>query len=187
VKAIQDNLPDASIVLDPNERFYDPQQTLRVAQQLAGREGIVFESPVPQDNLDWYVALRRELGIPIALHLIGAGDILAAIKRDAADCYNLSSGSPTDFVACARICEAAGCPVWHGSRMELGILDMAHIHAAAAAQACTLPSDFVGNVFREDDLILNPIRITDGCALVPDEPGLGVELDMAALERYRVA
>src|SRR5260370_32361401 len=143
-------------MLDPNERFYDPGGTLRVARQLAGRPGIIFESPVPQDNLDWYVALRPELGIPIALHLVGARAILDAIKRDAADCYNLSSGSPTDFVFFARMCETAGCHVWHGSRMELGILDMAHIHAAAAAPACTLPSDFVGNLLREHDLIVNP-------------------------------
>src|SRR5206468_12166943 len=135
VEAIQTNLLGASVVLDPNERFYHPAGTLRVAKLLSARRDVVFESPVPQDNLDWYVLLRRKLEIPVALHLVGGRVLLHAIKREAADYYNLSSGSPTDFVFCARLCELAGCPVWHGSRMDLGILDMAHIHAAAAAPA----------------------------------------------------
>jgi muconate cycloisomerase len=186
VAAIQENLPGAGVTLDPNERFYDPGSAMELAGRLAGRKGILFESPVPQNRLDWYASLRGKLGLPVALHLIGAKAVLEAIGRGAADCYNLSTGSPSDFVFCARMCEAAGCPVWHGSRMELGILDMAHIHAAAAAPACTLPSDFVGNLMREDDLITEAVRIENGYAVVPDLPGLGVELDMDALERYRV-
>jgi muconate cycloisomerase len=186
VNAIQESLPHATVTIDPNERFHTPAETVAVARQLAGRSGIIFESPVPQERLDWYVSLRQEIEIPIALHLIGVENILEGIKRDAADYYNVSSGSPSDFVFCARLCDAAGHRVWHGSRMELGILDMAHIHAAAAAPSCTLPSDIVGNLMRQDDLLVQPICVEDGQAIVPDKPGLGVELDWEALERYRV-
>ena len=68
--------------------------------------------------------------------------------------------------------------------MDLGIRDMSSIHAAAAA-GCQLPCDIVGTIFREDDLIVEPIRIENGAAIVPDKPGLGIELDREALERYR--
>ena len=68
--------------------------------------------------------------------------------------------------------------------MDLGIRDMSSVHAAAAA-GCQLPSDIIGNVLREDDLIVEPICIEQGAAIVPDKPGLGVELDREALERYR--
>ena len=80
----------------------------------------------------------------------------------------------------------AGVPVWHGSGVDLGILDMSYVHACAAAPAATLPSDIVGNFLREDDLIVEPIRIEGGYAYVPDRPGLGVELDEAAVNRYAV-
>jgi len=186
VKALQEKLPGATVVVDSNERFYNLAGTTQIARELADWNGIIFESPVAQDNLDWYVLLRSKLDIPIALHLAEGRSILHAISRNAADYYNLSSGSPTEFVFCARLCETAACPIWHGSRVDLGILDMAHIHAAAAAPACTLPSDIVGNILREDDLILEPIQIEDGHAKVPDVPGLGVEIDMDALWRYRV-
>ena len=39
---------------------------------------------------------------------------------------------------------------------------------------------------REDDLIVEPIEIADGYASVPDKPGLGVELDEAAVAKYCV-
>ena len=61
-----------------------------------------------------------------------------------------------------------------------------YVHACAAARSCTLASDIIGNVLREDDLIVEPLRIERGYAVVPQQPGLGVQLDMAALEHYRV-
>lgn len=38
----------------------------------------------------------------------------------------------------------------------------------------------------EDDILTKPIDIVDGYAAVPDAPGLGVEVDEEAIERYRV-
>ncbi|HUQ91600.1 MAG TPA: enolase C-terminal domain-like protein [Bryobacteraceae bacterium] len=186
VAAIEEHLPGGGVVLDPNERFYNPAGAMQIDNELAEHRNIIFESPVPQDRLDWYVLLRQKLRVPIALHLLTARPLLEALRRDAADFYNLSMGSPTEFVWCARLCEVAGCPVWHGSRMELGILDMAHLHACAAAPGCTLPSDLIGNRHREDDLTVEPICVEEGMAMVPNTPGLGVELDMDAVERYRV-
>jgi L-alanine-DL-glutamate epimerase-like enolase superfamily enzyme len=69
--------------------------------------------------------------------------------------------------------------------MDLGIRDMSSVHAAAAA-GCTLPSDIIGAVLREDDLIVEPIHIENGFAHPPTKPGLGVELDLDAVEHYRV-
>ncbi len=186
VRAIQENIPGATVTLDPNERFYTLSGAKEAAERLKGRQGIIFESPVPQSNLNEYVLLRREVNPPVALHLDAAVPLLQAIKKDAAACYNLSNGSPSGFVFCAGICDTAGCPVWHGSRVDLGILDMAHIHAAAAAPACTLPSDIIGHLLRQDDLIQQGIQLVNGEAVVPDAPGLGVDLDMDALERFRV-
>ncbi len=47
-----------------------------------------------------------------------------------------------------------------------------------------MASDFVGSWTREDDLIVEPIRFEDGYTPTPMAPGLGCELDMAALGRY---
>ncbi|MFN8487925.1 MAG: enolase C-terminal domain-like protein [Caldilineaceae bacterium] len=188
VQAIAAATPKLKITIDPNCRFYRPGATLELARQMEGYNIEVFEDPTPKEDLAWYVFMRRELNklkIPLALHLGRAEDVIAAIRQDCIDCFNLG-GSMVEFVRMAGIAEAAGKPVWHGSGVDLGILDMAYIHACAAARNCTMASDIIGNFFREDDLIVEPLRFEDGYAVVPQAPGLGVTLDEEAVQKYRV-
>ncbi|MFM1551051.1 MAG: mandelate racemase/muconate lactonizing enzyme family protein [Lentisphaeria bacterium] len=184
VRAVRDTAPHFSIVFDPNERFETVAQTVEVSKSLAGFDDVMFESPVPQHRLDWYVELRQRVPQKIALHLTSITDLISALRADAADCYNLL-GPLKEFSEWARLTQAAGCPTWRGTGMDLGVRDMSSVHCAAAA-GCRLPSDIIGHLFREDDLIRDPIRMVDGAAVVPDRPGLGVDLDRNAVDKYRV-
>jgi L-alanine-DL-glutamate epimerase-like enolase superfamily enzyme len=89
------------------------------------------------------------------------------------------------FVELAATAALAGMNCWHGSEVDLGILEMSALHAAAATPNCTVPSDIFGELVREDDLIVEPIRFERAHALVPQGVGLALELDRAAVERYR--
>jgi L-alanine-DL-glutamate epimerase-like enolase superfamily enzyme len=140
---------------------------------------------MPRWNLDWYRQVRGKTGTPVALHLTNPHDIVKAIQAEACDCMNLGGGM-MQFVRNAAIVEAAGMICWHGSGNDFGIAEHAYLHAAAAARNCVLPCDFVGSWTREDDLIVEPLKIEHGYAIVPDSPGLGCELDMDAVERYQV-
>ena len=183
VRAVLDVAPHFSIVFDPNERFETVDQTIEVSQSLKGFDNIIFESPVDQSRLDWYVQLRQKIPQKIALHLTSITQLIAALQSNAADYYNLL-GPLKEFSEWARLTKAAGCPTWRGTGMDLGVRDMSSVHCAAAA-GCQLPCDIVGVIFREDDLIVDPIEFIGGAAVVPDAPGLGVELDREALEKYR--
>ena len=114
-----------------------------------------------------------------------AVQLILAIKAAGLDYANLA-GSLAGFVRAAAIADAAGIPCWHGSGLELGITTMAYVHACAVAKGCTLPSDLLGSYLREDDLIADPILCEDGHVAVPNEPGLGIELDTDALAKYAV-
>jgi len=102
------------------------------------------------------------------------------------DYFNFNCGI-ANFVRMADVADAAGIPCWHGSEIDLGILEASYLHACAAARNCTLRSDILGELVREDDLIRAPLEIKDGRFRVPQKPGLGVELDLDALEKYRVS
>jgi L-alanine-DL-glutamate epimerase-like enolase superfamily enzyme len=179
---------DFKVTVDPNCRFHLPCHAVALADALGPLRRLVavFEDPVPKDNLDWYLLLRQKLQVPVALHLGSGRQVFEAVKREAVDMLNISPGSMVEFVRQCYIAEQAGVPVWHGSGVDLGILDMSYVQACAAAPAATLPSDVVGNFLREDDLIVESIRIEGGYALVPERPGLGVELDEPAVRRYSV-
>lgn len=178
--------PDFTITLDPNCRFYEPAQALRLARRLEPYRILVLEDPIPwRENLDAYVLLRQRSPLPIAIHVFTPEAVLAAIRKNAVDYFNIN-GSMADFVRMAWMAEQAGIRCWHGSGVDLGIRDMSYVHASFAAANCTLPGDTVGNFLREDDLLLDPIPIENGYIPLPTRPGLGVELDEAALRRYRV-
>ena len=185
VRSVREVAPHFSIVLDANERLYDPQRAIEVATSLDTFDNVLLESPLPQERLDWYVELRAKTRHEIALHLTSLPELLEAIKVDAADHYNLL-GTVREFVDWANVAHTIGAKTWRGTGMDLGIRDMSSVHAAAAA-GCELPSDIIGNVFREDDLIIEPIQIQGGFATVPNLPGLGVDLDLDAVARYRIA
>ena len=170
------------IVLDPNTRFERPAEVLRFARQLEAVGNIqCLEDPVPRWNLQWYRLLREKTVLPIALHValpyLELGqmlqDTVKAIQLEAVDYFNFNCGI-ANFVRMADISDAAGIPCWHGSEVDLGILEAAYLHACAAARNCILRSDIFSELVREDDLIVDPIPIKDGRASVPQGPGLGV-------------
>ena len=184
VAAVREVAANFSIVLDPNERFIDLDGARKVARSLETFDRVVLESPMPQDRLDWYVQLRGEIPQAIALHLTSLTQLLPALRAEAADYYNLL-GPLKQFVDWASLARNAHCPTWRGTGLDLGVRDMSSVHAAAAA-GCQLPSDIIGHLLREDDLIVDPIAFVDGDLIVSHAPGLGVELDREALEKYRV-
>ena len=84
----------------------------------------------------------------------------------------------------ATIAELTKKPFWHGSEVDLGVLEASYIHKCAACREATLPSDIFGRIVREHDLLKTPLSFEEGFAVVPDGPGLGVELDEEALRHY---
>jgi muconate cycloisomerase len=174
--------------IDPNQRFHQPFRLfdLLVQMERRGLDNVeCFESPFNQRNLDWYVLARQRMDIPIALHLASFADVFEAAKHEACDWLNLG-GPMTTVYKLAGMAEAAGIPTWHGSGVGLGISEAAYTHICAACKSMTLTSDICGETLRVDDLIREPLQFEEGHVLVPEEPGLGVELDMEAVERYGV-
>lgn len=177
--------PNFRIVVDPNERFYRISESLPVIRQIA-KYNIILEDPIPKFDFSSYKLLRSKTDIPIAVHLNNLSEIIKAVKYEAADYVNLTLGA-TNFIKGSEIAATAGMLCWHGSGIDLGILDAAYLHAAASAKGCILPSDIIGSYVREDDLIVEPIKYEEGNALVPELPGLGIKLDMDAMERYIIS
>ena len=89
----------------------------------------------------------------------------------------------------AALASAANLSCTIGSNLELGVGSAAMVHlamATASIDAEHFPCDIAGPMFYEDDIVKEPLPISPGKAMPNEKPGLGVELDDAKLERYRV-
>ncbi|HEX7010565.1 MAG TPA: mandelate racemase/muconate lactonizing enzyme family protein, partial [Phycisphaeraceae bacterium] len=176
--------PDFKITFDPNQRFYRYAEAMPMLHRLAqvGNIGCV-EDPFAKGDLEPYRLLRAKGWFPVALHLSYSPVLIETIRQHACDFVNLSD-LPWDVRKAGDVCWLAGLPTWHGSGVDLGVLEALYLHVCAATKSMTRPSDILGRQIRQHNLITHPMTVEDGTIAVPTGPGLGVELDRDALDRY---
>jgi len=177
---------DYGIIVDPNFEFGSLSQSLKLAEQLAPYNIQAFEDPFPYlPGWHQYRDFRTHTRMPLAPHLGDPQKLMSAIRAEAADMFNLG-GTVESVQAMASMAEAAGMPVWlQVVGLGLGISGAYGTHVHATVRNATIPSDSL-HFTRENDLIGGALEPIDGMVQVPDGPGLGVELDMTAVEKYRV-
>ncbi len=193
-EAVATAAPDMSVILDPNERWeqsYEAARRLRALSEVGNL--LCLEDPLPRWMLLEYGNLRRlgfgaialHVSLPYVEHGQRVNDAIRALQAHAVDAFNFNGGM-AEFSQMCGIAHAANTPCWHGSEVDLGILEAMYLHQAAAAPACTWPSDIFGRLVREHDLLVAPIEIKPPFATLPSGPGLGVELDQDALAHYKI-
>lgn len=184
--------PGMRVILDPNERWESEASAAERLEELAEVGNVLcVEDPIPRSQLDGYRRLREAFGVKIALHVSlpylehgqHVRDALDAVTAHAIDGFNFN-GNVTEFAQLDSIAAAAGMPSWHGSELDLGVLEALYVHSAAAARSVVWPSDIFGRLIREHDLLSTPLRIEPPYAYLPGGLGLGVEPDGEALERF---
>ncbi|MBT4097317.1 MAG: hypothetical protein HOM68_20750 [Gemmatimonadetes bacterium] len=177
---------DYTVGVDPNTLFEYPHVSARLADELEPFGTVAnFEDPVLKNNLDWYRMLREKTNIPIALHLQDPGAVLRAMKAECVDFVNFSATAQV-VKQMAIVADAADVPCWvQMGGLCLGVKAAYSTHVQATIPNATLPCDELPFV-RIDDVLSGALVVEEGHFVLPEGPGLGVKLDMAVVEKYRV-
>ncbi|MCG8320512.1 MAG: mandelate racemase/muconate lactonizing enzyme family protein [Cytophagales bacterium] len=184
--------PHMQVILDPNERWLYPGEVRKRADSLAATGNVLcLEDPLPRWMLPEYALLRQYSSVPIVLHVslpyILHGqrikDAIQALNAGAVDGFNFNGGL-ANFQRLDHIAFAAGLPCWHGSEVDLGILEAMYVHSAAAAESCIWPSDIFGRLIRTHDLLEEPLKMEPPFVHLPEGPGLGVSPDEEAINHF---
>ena len=193
-EAIKVSAPGMKIIFDPNERWDSPSEVkIRLDKLKDIGNTLCLEDPISRWRIDEYSHLRNYSCIPIVLHVslpyVDHGqrikDAIVAIKQNAVDGFNFNCGL-TNFQKLDNIASSAELPCWHGSEIDLGIMEAMYMHSCAAASSCEWPSDIFGRLIREHDLLKNPIKIAPPFAYLPKGDGLGIEPDLDAINHYLI-
>jgi len=194
-QAIEESAPGMEVILDPNERWLYPGEVRKRAEALAEVGNVLcLEDPLPRWMLSEYARLRQFSAVPVALHVslpyILHGqrikDAIQALQTEAVDGFNFNCGL-ANFQRLDHIASAAGLPCWHGSEVDLGILEAMYAHSAAAAESCIWPSDIFGRLIRSHDLLKTSLKIEPPYVHLPKGAGLGVEVDEEAIAHFLVS
>lgn len=191
-EAIRASAPGMKVIFDPNQRWENASSAKPIIRGLeAVGNTLLLEDPIPKWMVQDYADLRWFSSIPIVQHVslpyVYQGqrvhDVPNLIAHRAVDGFNFNGGL-AKFQQMAGMCSAANQFCFHGSEVDLGILEAMYLHQAAAAECCIWPSDIFGRMIREHDLLATPLRFEPPFAFVPEGPGLGITLDDAAIEKY---
>ena len=185
--------PDIPVTIDANCGWTIPQAR-HCLRELADVHLLLAEQPVAPGDHSAMAELRRDTPTPLMADesLFTLQDAWLLSTHRAVDIFSVYPGKHGGIAATAEIiamARAAGIRCTMGSNLELGIGTAAMLHVAAAfpeVDTDTFPADTIGPLYHEADLIKQPLCLGPPVALIPDGPGLGVELDEEQVRRYRV-
>lgn len=177
--------------LDPNQGW-SLDQAVRVGAALED-SGIYLqymEQPIQVNAHTSLAALRQRLRQPIAPNedTYIPHNLRSLINTGAMDVAVLDltpAGGIAGLRQQAAIVEDAGVPFTHHCAFDLGIRTAAILHAVHGIPGFSLPPDTTYYAWKSN-ILQDPFEITEGRMTVPDDPGLGVNIDQNAIEEYRV-
>ena len=166
----------------------DYKWAARTARMLADYDVYWFEEPLAPDNLHDYVLLRNSSPVPIA-----GGEVLTRrqsftpwLERRAFDIVQpdvTKAGGISEERRIAWMAEECGVKfIPHGWNTALGLA--ADLQLASASRNTDLVEYLTGSPFI-DDLVERCWKLdADGTLPIPDGPGLGISLNLDAVEKY---
>jgi glucarate dehydratase len=190
VTALAERFPDARITIDPNGAW-----SLRAAIQLCSNKQDVLayaEDPCGAENgfsgREVMAEFRRATGLKTATNMIatdwrqlGHSLQLHAVDIPLADPHFWTmQGS----VRVAQLCHEWGL-TWgshSNNHFDISLAMFTQVGAAAPGKIAALDTHWIWQEGQEH-LTKEPLTIVGGRVTVPDKPGLGVEIDMAQIEK----
>ena len=184
--------PESFLMVDAgaSDAFWpqDFKWAARTARMLAAYDVHWFEEPLDPDNLHDYVLLRNTSAVPIA-----GGEVLTRrqsfapwLQQRAFDIVQpdvTKVGGISEERRIAWMAEENGVRfIPHGWNTALGLA--ADLHLASASRKTDMVEYLMGSPFI-DDLVAAPWKLdAEGMLAIPDGAGLGVELNMDAVEKH---
>jgi L-alanine-DL-glutamate epimerase-like enolase superfamily enzyme len=167
--------------IDWNQMLVNASNAAPVLQQLDQYSRVsLYESPIFQRDVEGNRQLRGKINRPIAHHF---GDPLfpVAVRDEVCDGFVIGGGVKN--VLQQGILAAAFDKPFFLQIVGTGITTALSLQIGAVLTHAQWPAVNCMNIY-SDDLLATPITIKGGYARTPDGPGLGIEVDEAALVRF---
>ncbi|HRK18174.1 MAG TPA: mandelate racemase/muconate lactonizing enzyme family protein [Hyphomicrobiaceae bacterium] len=197
IAAVRETIgPKTGLMLDANHGF-DAIEAIDLGRRVARYDIGWFEEPVVPDDLDSYVEVRRGQPIPVAggeceFTRWGFREVL---KRRAMDIIQPDTCAAGGLSECKKIADMATAfgvrylpHVWGtgiGLSASLQLLAaLPHNPPRKTPLEPMLEFDRSEHPFRQA-ILTAPLEHANGVVKIPDAPGLGIDIDRAALEKFR--
>ncbi len=190
IRLMRDALGTSCDILIGTHGQTTPAAAIRLAKRLEPYDPLWLEEPVPPESAKEMASVKQKTTIPIATgeRLFSIHDFAPLLEERAADILQPDLGSCGGISQCKKIAAMAEAfyvqmapHVWGGPG----------ITAAAVQVAASIPNFLIlESIYKSDgffnDILKKPFEWEDGCVVVPDTPGIGIDFDEDALARFKL-
>jgi muconate cycloisomerase len=188
--AVREALPKTPLCADANCGL-TLADARKYAEQTRKARLMFVEQPLAYDDFEGLRKLTRATKVPVgvdeAIHSFA--DIVASAKAGASgvSLKLIKLGGITAAVEAGKLCQRLGLSV----NIAAKIAESSISSAAALHLACAVPKADWGvsltHFYLAEDIVRRPLPLKNGMVALPQGPGLGIEVDEAAVERFKVS
>ncbi|HEY4650682.1 MAG TPA: muconate/chloromuconate family cycloisomerase [Pontibacter sp.] len=181
--------PEVRITVDINQAWSEStaKQGIAVLQE----SGVdLIEQPILKTNFDGLARLTQYFRVPImADEAVGTvSDAFKLAKTGAASVFALKiakAGGLLNTQRQAAIAQGAGISLYGGTMLEGTIGTAASAHVFSTLPGLDWGTELFGPLLLTDDIVKRRINYSHGVLELPKGAGLGIELDMSQVEKYK--
>lgn len=180
--------PHFDFVLEAHRGMTKPE-AIAFGTEVARYRPMVLEDPMTPDNIDSMAEIAAKIPVPIATgeRFTNLREFEMLMRRDAAQYIRPDVCAVGGITTAKKICSAAEA----NDVLVIPHNPLGPVSTAACLQICAsipnlgiqeLPGFCINGA--EDKMVKEPLRFKDGCILIPEGPGIGIELADDAAELY---
>ena len=189
VTALHERFPDARVTLDPNGGWL-LKDAIRLMRDMKNVVAYAEDPCGAEDGFsgrEVMAEFRRATGLPTATNMIATDwrQLTHALSLQSVD---IPLADPHFWTMAGSVRVAQTCRDWgltwgshSNNHFDVSLAMFTHVGAAAPGRVTAIDTHWIWQDGQR--LTRAPLQITGGLVQVPKQPGLGVELDMAEVEK----
>ena len=189
VTALHERFPQARVTLDPNGGWW-LKDAIRLGERMRGIVAYAEDPCGAEEGFsgrEVMAEFRRATGLPTATNMI-ATDWRQMVHALALQSVDIPLADPHFWTMAGSVRVAQTCRDWgltwgshSNNHFDVSLAMFTHVGAAAPGKVTAIDTHWIWQDGQR--LTKEPLQIVGGHVQVPKKPGLGVELDMAEVDK----
>ncbi|MDA0748185.1 MAG: mandelate racemase/muconate lactonizing enzyme family protein [bacterium] len=180
--------PDVDILVEVHRRL-SPMHAIRVARQMEPYRPFWYEEPVSSRDPGGLAAAAKQINIPVVTgeELYTKNEFRDIFEQRSVDIINpdvCNCGGILELREIAAMAESYHVAVSPHNYNSTTVGLAATLHACAGMPNFLITEYFLNFEEIGNEIAISPFKVEDGYIHLPTTPGLGIELDEQALEKY---
>ena len=189
IRALHERFPEARVTLDPNGGWL-LKDAIRLMRDMRGVVAYAEDPCGAEEGFsgrEVMAEFRRATGLPTATNMI-ATDWRQMVHALSLQSVDIPLADPHFWTMAGSVRVAQTCRDWgltwgshSNNHFDVSLAMFTHVAAAAPGRVTAIDTHWIWQDGQR--LTKEPLQIRGGLVQVPKKPGLGIELDMAEVEK----